>query len=92
MRENSQKSGKTLLINAHNILKPFFRKKREIVTVVNIKAPDEMDPLKMGKWLDGTADSEDVTSMIFYFANQGYLDIDLSNENNPIFIKKGVLV
>lgn len=68
----------------------FFRKKREIVTVVNIKAPDEMDPLKMGKWLDGTADAEDITSMIYYFAHQGYLMINLEDEDDPVLIRKVV--
>ncbi len=80
--------GGVLVVGLSVLIVFFTRKKRDMVTVVNITAPDNMDPLKMGKWLDGTADSEDVTSMIFYFANQGYLDIDLSNENNPVFIKK----
>lgn len=62
------------------------RVKREIITVVNIKAPDEMDPMKMGKWLDGTVNDEDVTSMIFYFANKGYLRIDMTDESDPELI------
>ncbi|MBQ8229219.1 MAG: DUF2207 domain-containing protein [Clostridia bacterium] len=62
------------------------RKKRELITVVNIKAPDDMDPLQMGKLLDGTADTEDVTAMIYYFADKGYLNIDLSDEDDPKLI------
>ncbi len=62
----------------------FFSKKHDIVTVVNIKAPDKMDPLAMGKLLDGTVDNEDITSMIYYFAHKGYLTIDFSNEDDPV--------
>ncbi|MBE7068426.1 MAG: DUF2207 domain-containing protein [Clostridiales bacterium] len=65
----------------------FTRVKRELITMVNITAPDSMDPMKMGKLLDGTADSEDVTSMIYYFAHKGYLTIDLTDEDNPVFRK-----
>lgn len=57
---------------------------REVVRVVNIKAPKEMDPLKMGKLIDGKVDSEDITSMIYYFASQGYLTIDMANPKNPV--------
>ena len=68
----------------------FTRNHREMVTIVNIKAPDEMDPMKMGKWLDGSVDDEDVTSMIYYFANKGYLRIDLTDENDPEIISRVV--
>lgn len=64
------------------------KKERDLVTVVNLKAPDEMDPLVMGKTLDGGVETEDVTSMIYYFAQKGYLDIDLTDENDPVLIKK----
>ncbi|MBQ8291145.1 MAG: DUF2207 domain-containing protein [Clostridia bacterium] len=64
----------------------FLHKKREIVTIVNLKAPDEMDPLEIGKLLDGNVDDEDITSMIYYFAHKGYLKIDLSDESDPELI------
>ena len=63
-------------------------KKHELVTVVNVTAPDEMDPMRMGKWLDGVVDNEDVTSMMYYFAEKGYLEIDFSDEDDPVFLKK----
>ncbi len=69
------------------LIRAFAKGQAEMVTVVNIKAPDEMDPMKMGKWLDGTVDDEDVTSMIYYFANKGYLRIDMSDEDDPVLIK-----
>ncbi len=64
------------------------RKKREVVTTVNVTAPDKMSPIAMGKLLDGTVDNEDVTSMIYYFAQKGWLTIDLSNEDNPKLTKR----
>lgn len=64
------------------------KSRREMVTVVNVKAPDDMDPMKMGKILDGNVDNEDVTSMIYYFAHKGYLTIDLQDEDDPKFTKK----
>lgn len=66
----------------------FLRKPREIVTVVNLTAPDGMDPMKMGKLLDGNTDEEDITSMIFYFAHKGWLFIDMQDDKDPVFIKR----
>ena len=66
----------------------FMPAKKEIITTVNIKAPDEMDPMEMGKLIDGTVDNEDVTSMLYYFAHKGYLTIDLIDEDDPRLIQK----
>ena len=66
----------------------FVPAKKEIITTVNIKAPDEMDPMKMGKLIDGTVDNEDVTSMLYYFAHKGYMTIDFTDEDNPLLIQK----
>ncbi len=68
------------------LLRRLTKKDYEMITVVNIKAPDGLDPLQMGKYLDGTADDEDVTSMIFYFADQGYLQINFEDEKDPELI------
>ena len=64
------------------------RKRNEIITTVNITAPDNMSPLKMGKILDGTVNNEDITSMIYYFAHKGYLTIDFSDEDDPTLNKQ----
>lgn len=64
-----------------------LRKREEIITTVNVTAPDNMDPMKMGKLIDGNVDNEDITSMIYYFAHKGYLTIDFSDEENPSFTK-----
>ena len=64
-----------------------FRKKREVISVVSVSPPDGMDPMKMGVLLDGAVDTEDVTSMIYYFADQGYLNIDFEDDDDPMLIK-----
>lgn len=59
------------------LLLTVFRKRYEMITTVSVKPPEGMDPLLMGRTIDGTVDSEDITSMIYYFADQGYLTIEL---------------
>lgn len=51
-----------------------------MVTVVSVKPPEGMDPLMMGRIIDGKVDTEDITSMIYYFADQGYLTIELPED------------
>lgn len=63
------------------------RSKKEIVRVVSLKAPNDMDPLKMGRLIDGSVDAEDVTSMIYWFASKGYLKIDLTDERDPLLYR-----
>lgn len=65
------------------------RKKPLLTPVVNFKPPEGMDPLRMGKFIDGTVENEDVTSMIFYFASKGYLTIGL-DEDEPVLTRTGL--
>lgn len=66
----------------------FIKFNRHALTpVVNFEAPDKMDPLMMGKLIDGVVDQEDVTAMIFYWAHKGYLKINLENEKRPVLIR-----
>ena len=67
-----------------------FRKKREIIPVVGLKAPQDMDPLRMGKLIDGTVNDEDITSMIYWFASKGYLFINFEDEKNPVLVRRVV--
>lgn len=69
------------------IIVRFTKKKRELVVVVGLKAPHEMDPLKMGRLIDSSVDREDITSMIYWLAAKGYLTIDLSDEDDPVLSK-----
>jgi len=69
------------------LLKAFYFKNPVITKTVNLTAPEEMDPLKMGKLIDNVTDGEDLGAAIFYLADQGYVDIDLTNEKNPTLIR-----
>ena len=60
---------------------------RKLTPVVNFEAPENMDPLIMGKLIDNKIDPEDVSSMIFYWADKGYLKICLDDVSNPELIR-----
>lgn len=56
-----------------------FNKDR-LTPVSNTEAPNDMDPLVMGKLIDHKVDKSDITSLIYYWANKGYLKIDLKDD------------
>ncbi len=83
-----------LLVGAAAIVVAFVAKllvQKPILTpTVNYTAPDEMDPLRMGKLIDNLVESDDLGALVFYLAEKGYLTIDLSvNENDPILRATG---
>ncbi len=55
--------------------------------VSDTQAPAGVDPLVMGKLIDNRVDQSDVTSLIFYWANKGYLKIDLHDESDIELIR-----
>ncbi|MDE7401151.1 MAG: DUF2207 domain-containing protein [Clostridia bacterium] len=55
--------------------------------VSDTQAPAGVDPLVMGKLIDNRVDQSDVTSLIFYWANKGYLKIDLHDESDVELIR-----
>ncbi len=61
--------------------------KNTLTPVVNFEAPNEMNPLVMGKLIDNKVNTEDITSMIFYFADKGWLKINLDDQNDPVLIR-----
>ena len=69
------------------LLKLFVFGKNYITPVVNYEAPNKMDPLLMGKLIDNSVNSEDVTSLIFYWASKGYIKINLDDKNDPTLIR-----
>lgn len=69
------------------ILKMFVFNKNYLTPVVNYEAPDKMDPLIMGKLIDNKVNSEDVTSLIYYWAGKGYIKINLDDKNDPTLIR-----
>lgn len=75
------------LIAVAVLLRLFAFNKNALTPVVNYEAPDKMDPLLMGKLIDGKVDGTDVTAMIYYWACKGYLKINLDEKNNPTLIR-----
>lgn len=69
------------------IVKLLCFSKAHLTPVVNFEAPNNMDPLLMGKLIDTHIDGEDITSMIFYFADKGYLKINLDDKDDPTIIR-----
>lgn len=76
-----------LLLAALILLKLFVFNKNKLMPVVNYEAPNKMDPLIMGKLIDNTVDSEDVTALIYYWASKGYVKINLDDKNDPAIIR-----
>ena len=55
---------------------------------VQFSPPDNMTPAEVGYVIDGVVDNKDITSLIFYWADKGYLDITESGKNEFLFSKK----
>ena len=62
-------------------------KDRKIIPVVNFEAPKGYDPLLIGKLIDNKVNSEDITSMIYYWADKNYIKINFDNKDNPVLIR-----
>ncbi len=76
------------LLAAAVFVKLFVCRNPLMTATVNFTAPDEMDSLKMGKFIDNSVDNEDIGAMVFWFAEQGYLQIDLTeNDEDPTLIR-----
>ncbi len=58
-----------------------------LTPVVNFTAPDDMDPLAVGQLIDGQISNEDVTSLIYYWADKGYIKINMQDEKDPVLIR-----
>lgn len=52
-----------------------FGRDPKIVRTVEFYPPDGMTPLEAGYLIDGSVDTKDLTAMIMYFADKGYLSI-----------------
>lgn len=61
--------------------------KDNLTTIINVEAPDEMDPIVMGKLIDNKVDKSDVTSLIYYWADKGYLKINMENPNDVVLLR-----
>ncbi len=77
-----------LAMVAHALLL-FFRHGREelFVPVVRYDAPSGLSPMEVGYLADGVVDNKDLTSMLFYWADGGYLTIEEQSRKEFIFTK-----
>lgn len=73
-----------LLAGIALLIKFVFCRQPLFTTTVNLEAPNEMDPLLMGKLIDNKVDDEDLGALVFYLADKGCLTIDLKNEDDPL--------
>lgn len=69
------------------LVKMLVFNKNGLTPVVNFDAPNDMDPLMMGKLIDNKVNPEDLAALIYYWADKGFIKIDLTNEKNPTFIR-----
>ena len=70
------------------LVKVFFVRKPILSTVVGFTAPENLDPMELGYVLDGTVDNDDITSMIYYFASKGYLNISMESGEVTLIRKR----
>ncbi len=52
-----------------------YRDKESVIQTVEFYPPDGLTPTEVGYYIDGIIHSKDLTSLIFYWANMGYLKI-----------------
>jgi len=51
-----------------------------VVPVVRFDAPEDLSPMDVGYLVDGTVDAKDLSSMLFYWADKGYLTITIPDK------------
>jgi hypothetical protein len=78
-------SGALLLICILLFLK--FGIDPKIFPTVEFYPPDDMTPSEAGYVIDGTADNEDIISLITYWADKGYLEIKRIGKDDFELIK-----
>ncbi|WP_432204621.1 DUF2207 domain-containing protein [Cetobacterium somerae] len=59
-----------------------YKDKSQIIQTVEFYAPDNLTPTEVGYYIDGIIHSKDLTSLIFYWANKGYLKINEIGKNS----------
>ncbi|MEG0249605.1 MAG: DUF2207 domain-containing protein [Peptostreptococcus sp.] len=64
-----------------------FGRDPHFVRTIEFYSPDNMTPAEIGTFIDGKVENNDMTSMIVYFANKGYLKIEDVDKENFKFIK-----
>lgn len=57
------------------------------IPVVRFDPPEGLSPLEVGYLVDGVVDNKDVTSLLFYWADRGYLTIEEKGKRDFLFTK-----
>ena len=68
-----------------------YNNKKIIIPVVNFQVPNDMPPSEVGYVIDGSIDNKDISSLIVYWAQKGYLQIINKAEEDKkedIYLKK----
>lgn len=65
--------------------------KHDFTPVVNFTPPNGVNPLLVGAMIDGSVQNGDITSLIYYWAHNKKLTIDLTKEDDPVLHKIGEL-
>lgn len=65
-----------------------FGRDPKLVKTVEFYAPNQLTPAEIGYVVDGCVDTGDLTAMIVYFAEKGYLEIHEYEEDQFELIKK----
>ncbi|MGL4358336.1 MAG: DUF2207 domain-containing protein, partial [Cetobacterium sp.] len=53
-----------------------FRDEKQVIQTVEFYPPDNLTPTEVGYYIDGVLHSKDMTSLIFYWADKGYLKLN----------------
>ncbi|MGL5428041.1 MAG: DUF2207 domain-containing protein, partial [Cetobacterium sp.] len=53
-----------------------FRDEKQVIQTVEFYPPDNLTPTEVGYYIDGVIHSKDMTSLIFYWADKGYLKLN----------------
>ncbi|MFA5698870.1 MAG: DUF2207 domain-containing protein [Sphaerochaeta sp.] len=57
------------------------------IPVVRFEPPEDLSPLEVGYLFDGVVDTKDLSSMLFYWADGGYIQIEELKKKQYRFIK-----
>jgi uncharacterized membrane protein YgcG len=76
-----------LLIVASVILLLAFGIDKKVIPTVEFYAPDHLTSAEVGYIVDGCVDNKDVVSLIIYWADKGYIEIEEQNKGE-IYLKK----
>ncbi|MHB1314485.1 MAG: DUF2207 domain-containing protein [Christensenellales bacterium] len=64
-----------LIVSVSFILFLLFGRDGHVVETVEFNAPDNLTPAEVGYVIDGCVDNKDITSLIIYWADKGYLSL-----------------